>query len=115
MWHRSRVLAALCAALVSASLLAARGSDSGSSGGGGSGKAATLKVGVIPIADVAPLYVGMKQGFFKKEKLTIQPKIANGGPEIVTATMSGDDDSGCPNTTSLTIACSNNFPRQFVA
>ena len=71
MSHRSRTLAALCAALASASLLAACGS--GSSSGGENGKPATLNVGVIPIADVAPLYVGMKQGFFKNEKLTIKP------------------------------------------
>ena len=36
----------------------------------------TLKVGVIPIADVAPLYVGIDQGFFKDEKLTIKPQLA---------------------------------------
>ena len=113
MLHRSRTLAALCVALVaSASLLAACGSSSSSSGG--SGKPATLKVGVIPIADVAPLYVGMKQGFFKQQKLTIKPKIANGGPEIVTSTVSGDDNIGFSNTTSLIIAGSKNIPLQIV-
>jgi NitT/TauT family transport system substrate-binding protein len=115
MLHRSRTFAALCVALAGASLLAACGSSGGSSGGGQSGKPATLKVGVIPIADVAPLYVGMKQGFFKKEKLTIQPKIANGGPEIVTATVSGDDNIGFSNTTSLIIAASKNIPLQIVS
>jgi NitT/TauT family transport system substrate-binding protein len=113
MLHRSRTVAALCVALVAAaSLLAACGSSSSSSGG--SGKPATLKVGVIPIADVAPLYVGMKQGFFKQQKLTIKPKIANGGPEIVTATVSGDDNIGFSNTTSLIIAGSKNIPLQIV-
>src|SRR4051812_34294147 len=112
MLHRSRTLAALCAALASASLLAACGSGGGSTQ---AGKPATLKVGVIPIADVAPLYVGMKQGFFKKEKLTIQPKIANGGPEIVTATVAGDDNIGFSNTTSLIIAGSKNIPLQIVS
>jgi NitT/TauT family transport system substrate-binding protein len=113
MLHRSRTLAALCAALAGASLLAACGS-SGSSSGGQNGKPATLNVGVIPIADVAPLYVGMKQGFFKNEKLTIKPKIADGGPAIVSATVSGDDQIGFSNTTSLIIAGSKNLPLQIV-
>src|SRR3954447_12115194 len=115
MWHRSRVLAALCAALVSASLLAARGSDSGSSGGGGSGKAATLKVGVIPIADVAPLYVCIKQGFFKQEKLTIQPQLAEGGATITAQVVSGDLQIGFSNVTSLVIASSKKLPVRIVA
>jgi NitT/TauT family transport system substrate-binding protein len=114
MFNGSRTFAALCAVLASASLLAACGNGGGSTGGQ-SGKPATLKVGVIPIADVAPIYVGMKQGFFKKEKLTIQPKIANGGPEIVTATVAGDDNIGFSNTTSLIIAGSKNIPLQIVS
>ena len=37
---------------------------------------------MIPIADVAPLYVGIEQGFFKEEKLEIEPKIAAGGAAV---------------------------------
>jgi ABC-type nitrate/sulfonate/bicarbonate transport system substrate-binding protein len=60
------------------------GGDNGG-GGGGSTQAAkptTLNVGVIPIADVAPLYLGMKKGFFAQQKLTIKPKPAEGGAAI---------------------------------
>jgi NitT/TauT family transport system substrate-binding protein len=92
--------------------------DDDSSGGGGSGEAAkpvTLKVGVIPIADVAPLYLGMKQGFFDAEKLKIQPQQAEGGAAIVPAVMSGDNQIGFSNTTSLVIASSKNLPVQIVS
>jgi NitT/TauT family transport system substrate-binding protein len=88
-------------------------------GGGGaaksSGGTATLKVGVIPIADVAPLYVGIDQGFFKAEHLQIQPKLAEGGAAIVPAVVAGDDDIGFSNATSLIIAASKKLPVQIVS
>src|SRR3954453_13575721 len=73
-------------------IAACGGGDDGGGGGGGSAsnKPTTLKVGVIPIADVAPLYVGIKQGFFKQENLTIQPQLAEGGATITAQTVSGD-------------------------
>jgi NitT/TauT family transport system substrate-binding protein len=78
------------------------------------GRAATLKVGVIPIADVA-LYVGIKQGFFEQEKLTIKPQLAEGGAQIVTSTVSGQYQVGFSNTTSLIIAGSKGLPVQTIA
>src|SRR4051794_40339826 len=107
----SRV-AVLLAALACSVLVAACG---GSSGGGGKGKPATLKVGVIPIADVAPLYLGIQKGFFKQEKLTIKPRPAEGGAAIVAATVAGDDQIGFSNTTSLLIANSKNVPVKLIA
>jgi NitT/TauT family transport system substrate-binding protein len=58
--------------------------DEGDTGGGtGSAEVKTLKVGVIPIADVAPLYLGMDKGFFADEQLKIEPQLAEGGAAIV--------------------------------
>jgi NitT/TauT family transport system substrate-binding protein len=92
------------------------GDDGGGGGGGGdSNKPTTLKVGVIPIADVAPLYVGMKQGFFKQENLTIQPQLAEGGATITAQTVSGDLQIGFSNVTSLVIASSKKLPVEIVA
>jgi NitT/TauT family transport system substrate-binding protein len=87
-------------------------------GGGDEGGATgpqTLKVGVIPIADVAPLYVGIKQGFFKQENLTIQPQLAEGGATITAQTVSGDLQIGFSNVTSLVIASSKKLPVRIVA
>lgn len=105
-------IAALALVLASAPVLAACGS---SGGGAAAGKPATLKVGTIPIADVAPLYLGMQKGFFKQEKLTIKPQPAEGGAAIVASTVSGDDQIGFSNTTSLLIAASKNLPIQIIA
>src|SRR3954452_18848854 len=100
-----------------AAVLSACGSeDSGGGGGGGSsGQPATLKVGVIPIADVAPLYLGIKQGFFKQEKLTIKPQLVEGGAVITPAVVSGDFQIGFSNTISMLIASSKNLPIEIIA
>ena len=33
----------------------------------------TIAVGVVPVVDVAPLYLGIDQGFFEEEGLDVQP------------------------------------------
>lgn len=91
------------------------GDDDGGGGGGGAGEATTLKVGVIPIADVAPLYLGMDKGFFKDEKLTIEPQLAEGGAAITPAVLSGDFQIGFSNTISLLIAASKKLPVEIVS
>lgn len=108
---RSALLVAVALTLASAVAVSACG-DSG--GGAGAGKPATLKVGTIPIADVAPLYLGMQKGFFEQQKLTIKPQPADGGAAVVAATVSGDDQLGFSNTTSLLIAGSKNLPLQIL-
>jgi NitT/TauT family transport system substrate-binding protein len=107
---------------VLAILLASCGGDDGGGGtatsAGGTAEAskpATLNVGVIPIADVAPLYLGQEKGFFKQENLTIKPQLAEGGAAIVPAVLSGDDQIGFSNTTSLIIASSKNVPVQIIS
>lgn len=94
------------------------GCGGGGGGGGGSSKAgqpATIKVGSIPIGDVAPLYLGIKKGFFQQEKLTVKPQLAQGGAAIVPAVMSGSDQIGFSNTTSLIIAASKGLPVQIIS
>src|SRR3954468_9652880 len=111
--HRSRGLIAPALALVA--LLVAACGGGGGGGSSSSNKPTTLKVGVIPIADVAPLYVGIKQGFFKQENLNIEPQLAEGGATITAQVVSGDQQIGFSNTTSLIIASSKKLPVEIVA
>src|SRR5215211_4921577 len=104
------LLVALCF-----TVLAAAGCGGDNGGGGGSGKPATLKVGVIPIADVAPLYLGIKKGFFKQQKLTIKPQLAAGGAAITPAVVSGNFQIGFSNTISMLIASSKGLPIQIIS
>jgi NitT/TauT family transport system substrate-binding protein len=89
--------------------------NGGGSSSSGGGEMTTLKVGVIPIADVAPLYVGIEQGFFKDENLDIKPQLAEGGAAIIPSVISGDYQIGFSNTTSLIIAASKKLPVQIIS
>jgi NitT/TauT family transport system substrate-binding protein len=103
------VLIAVACLLTAASC----GDDGG--GGGDSSGTQTLKVGVIPIADVAPLYLGIDKGFFKEEQLKIQPQLAEGGAAITPAVVSGDFQIGFSNTISLLIAASKDLPVEIIS
>ncbi|MFC0581283.1 ABC transporter substrate-binding protein [Micrococcoides hystricis] len=63
-----------------------------------------IGIGVLPIVDVAPLYLGMKQGIFEKHGIKLVPQIAQGGAVIVPAVTSGQMQIGFSNVTSLAIA-----------
>jgi NitT/TauT family transport system substrate-binding protein len=97
---------------IAAVLVAGGCGDDEEEGGGGGGKpeTTTLRVGVIPIADVAPLYLGIEQGFFEDQQLTIEPQLAEGGAAITPAVLSGDFQIGFSNTVSLLIAASKDLP-----
>ena len=113
---RGRGAASAAVALLACTALIAVGcGDSGGEGGADAGGPATLKVGVIPIADVAPLYLGIDKGFFKDEKLTIKPQLAEGGAAITPAVVSGDFQIGFSNNVSLLIAASKKLPVTIIA
>ncbi|WP_217253826.1 ABC transporter substrate-binding protein [Streptomyces sp. AC602_WCS936] len=86
--------------------------DSGSSDAGGT---TTVKVGLIPIVDVAPLYLGQKKGFFEERGLKLEFSSAQGGAAIVPGVVSGQFQFGFSNVTSLMIAQSNDVPVKAVA
>jgi NitT/TauT family transport system substrate-binding protein len=111
-------IATLLLALVCAAGAGGCGDDDengGGGGGGGEAETTTLKVGVIPIADVAPLYLGMKNGFFDEVQLKIDPQLAEGGAAITPAVLSGDFQIGFSNTISLLIAASQDLPVQIIS
>ncbi|MFJ7077190.1 ABC transporter substrate-binding protein [Streptomyces sp. NPDC098781] len=91
-------------------------SDDGSSdAGASSGGLTTVKLGLIPIVDVAPLYLGQKKGFFEKQGLKLEFTTAQGGAAIVPGVASGQFQFGFSNVTSLMVAQSNGVPVKAVA
>ena len=74
---KRRIIAVLAAASVLGLSACGSGSPSSTGGGTASGGAADganltkVSVGVIPIVDCAPIYLGDKQGFFKEEGLQL--------------------------------------------
>lgn len=63
-----------------------------------------ITVGVIPIVDVAPIYLGRDKGFFKKQGIDLTLQLAQGGAAIVPSVLSGQYQFGFSNMTSLIIA-----------
>jgi NitT/TauT family transport system substrate-binding protein len=100
-----------------ATLLAAAGC--GSSGDDGSGAAAggnqQVKVGIIPILDVAPIYLGKQKGFFSNRKIELTLESGQGGAAIVPGVVSGQFQFGFSNVTSLLIAQSRGLPLKVVS
>jgi NitT/TauT family transport system substrate-binding protein len=112
-----RVQRVLIAIVTVAMLVVAGCGDDGGSAGGGSkeGGVTKVKVGVLPISNVAPLYLGMKKGFFKAEGLEVEPAIGQSGNELVTGMVSGSTDFAFLGYVPLMSARSQGLPVKVVA
>lgn len=90
-------------------------SDPASNGDAAEGEVDQVTVGVIPITDVAAIYLGDDQGFFEERgiELTLEP--AQGGAAIVPAVLSGETQFGFSNNISMIIAASEGVPIQLLA
>jgi NitT/TauT family transport system substrate-binding protein len=110
-----RLLAGLAAGTILLTAAACGSSGGSSSTSPSSGGTTTVKVGIIPIVDVAPLYLGQKEGFYSKRGLKLSMTLAQGGAAIVPGVTSGQFQFGFSNMTSLMIARSNNVPVQAIA
>lgn len=103
-------------------LTACGGSDAPDTAGGtgsdtasGGGETTQVTVGVIPIVDVAPIYLGDEQGFFEERGIELELVQAQGGAAIVPAVLSGEYQFGFSNVTSLLLAKSRKLPLKVVA
>lgn len=74
-----------------------------------------MTVGVIPIVDVAPIYLGDQQGFFEERGIDLELVLAQGGAAIVPAVLTGEYEFGFSNVTSLLLAKSRGLPLKVVA
>jgi NitT/TauT family transport system substrate-binding protein len=63
----------------------------------------TIRIGIIPIAEVAPLYIGIDKGFFAAEGLSLDLTRMAGGAAILPAVANGDVQVGFSNIVSLII------------
>lgn len=74
-----------------------------------------VRLGVLPLTAVAPVYLGIEEGFFAEEGLTVEPQLAQGGAAIVPAVVSGDYEFGYSNNVSLILATAQGLPLEIVA
>lgn len=96
--------------------LAAMASACGGSGGsGGDGSSSSITVGVLPLADYAPVYWAKDHGMFKKEGLKVKFQTLQGGPVGVQKVVAGQIQFSFSNSISSAIATSKGAPVQTVA
>ncbi|WP_112134187.1 ABC transporter substrate-binding protein [Glycomyces dulcitolivorans] len=107
---RRFALSAIVFAPVAAAAAACGGEDDTSEGG-----VDAVSVGVIPIVDVAPIYLGIEQGFFEKRDIEVELTAAQGGAAIVPGVAAEEFDFGFSNITSLLLAQSSGLPIEIVA
>lgn len=71
----------------------------------------TVNVNLIPIPDLAPVYVGVQHGFFAKQRLKLNiTKSPSGGPAVIPAVVSGHAQFGAPAWSDLILAVSKGLP-----
>ena len=111
-----------CGALLTTAVLALGASACGSSSKSPSKAASgssnsssqvltTLNVNLIPVPDLAPVYVGEKQGFFAQHHLKLNiTQSPGGGPEVIPAVLSGKAQIGAPAWSDLILAVSKGLP-----
>lgn len=75
--------------------------DGDGDGGGRGGELTTAKVGLLPITDVAPLFLGVDKGMFSDAGLELETTFAAGGAAILPSVESGEFDIGFSNIVSL--------------
>jgi NitT/TauT family transport system substrate-binding protein len=70
---------------------------------------------VIPIVDVAPIYLGVKKGFFTEQNINLTLDTAAGGAAIIPGVASGQYQFGFSNAPSVMIAQTNGIDIKVLA
>ena len=73
-----------------------------------------LTVGVIPIVDTAPIWLGKEKGFFKDEGIDLELTKTTGGAAAVPGVIDGEFDFAFGNIVSLMVAQDQGLPLEFV-
>lgn len=74
-----------------------------------------VKVGFSPIADYAPLFIGLKLGLFKKQGLDVHVQNTFTSSGLVAATTSGEIDIGTSSSTAMITGIGNGLPVKMLA
>lgn len=82
---------------------------------GGADDLTPITVGILPIADMAPLHYGIDEGFFEEEGLDVSTEIGQGAAEMVPQVLQGDFEFAFGNYVSLMLARENDIGVQIVS
>jgi NitT/TauT family transport system substrate-binding protein len=76
---------------------------------------AKITVGVMPIVDVSPVYIGVKQGFFKDQGLDVTIESGSGGAALIPSVQSKSMQFAFSNVVSIMIARDKGLDLKIVA
>lgn len=105
----------LTATVAAAVLSLAACSGSAASDDESKGGDSTLVVGVVPSANVAPLYLGVEKGFFADHGITLDLQPAQGFAANVASVSNGETDIGFGTTVPIVGAIANGVPIKLIA
>ncbi|TFD10318.1 ABC transporter substrate-binding protein [Cryobacterium sp. TMT1-66-1] len=74
-----------------------------------------ITVGVIPIVDTAPIWLGKEKGFFSDEGLDLTVQVTTGGAAAVPGVISGDYEFAFGNLVSVMVARDKGLDLRYVA
>jgi NitT/TauT family transport system substrate-binding protein len=102
-------------ALLTTAACGSSGDNSSDAGGGSSGGTTKVSVGVIPIVDVAPIYLGKEQGFFSDRGIDLDLVETTGGAASVPGVLAGDFQYSFANITSVLLGAQQGLPLRVIA
>ncbi|MGO1768510.1 MAG: ABC transporter substrate-binding protein [Microbacterium sp.] len=82
--------------------------------GGGDGTA-TVTIAALSTANMAPIYLGIEQGFFEEEGLDVEIQAVQSGSEMITGAVAGTFDVICAGYVPVYTAMSQGLPLRFIA
>lgn len=91
------------------------GPDSSTSPATADAESATLRVIQVPVITKAPLYLGIEQGFFEEEGLTIDAQAAQTGAAVTAAVVSGEAQIGSSAVVPQLLAVAEGLPLRALA
>ncbi|MFZ3453017.1 ABC transporter substrate-binding protein [Arthrobacter sp. 7Tela_A1] len=109
------ILAATAALALSACGGGSLSGDEGTAAAEGSAGLTPLSVGVIPIVDTAPIWLGKEQGFFEEEGIDLDIQTTTGGAAAVPGVVSGDFQFAFGNVVSVMVANDKGLDLEFVS
>jgi NitT/TauT family transport system substrate-binding protein len=102
-------------ALAGVTVLATTSACGGGEAEEGEGGLTAITVGAIPIVDVAPLHLGVEQGFFEDHGFDVTVENTSGGAQAIPNVVNGTYDFAFGNITSLLVARDQDLPVQIVS
>lgn len=103
------------AALAGLAALALAGCSGPAGGEAKADPAGPIKVGVIPVADFAPVYLALDEGYFKEAGLNVEVQVMQNAASIAPAVLNGQLQFGTSAVTPFLAAAQKGLPLRAVA